>query len=581
MDRRISQQIIVAMLMFLASVVLLFDFGGEASRNKDGSKSKKIGFVENEFQNMSRRSMGDLDWSRITTDDQIYQGDLIFTNEHSVAKLNIGDTYHLTLDEMTLVKLVFNKDAPRFDLKKGSIDLTLKDPAKKVTVVVGEKEVVFSGKDSKLTIEKNENDTYKVTAVEGSFTVAENPVEKEVRAIVMNKGEILNSKESKVQRERVCVEYLSPKSLERIDLAEDSKVRFAWKSTCQENSFRVEVATDSKFKNVIRSVSLSSNEQSMFFENQPSAPLFWRVKSNLGTSVPVQSFIAIHEPKPVVIALQATPDSKAEPVLEDLAINPPVLSSSVLPERKPSNLEQTLIIDDQPNEPVSVTTESGEAASEINRFNYSLGVGLSNNRYSDGTVKVNQYSITPKISASYKTDLLNKRLRFTGNTFLTALPLNKTTVQTDPLNNPLLTDQVTMRFLGINGRACYLAPLPTNDWRLEVSAGWYFNSTLVTNGYFGYSSVNGPQLFPSLEKDFKNGSTIGSYVKYSPVSGGLAIMNIGKNFEAALGSYYLLPRKDPKALKWLVTADFSRLSLSLPNALIRSDNLTLGASLQF
>jgi hypothetical protein len=59
-------------------------------------------------------------------------------------------------------------------------------------------------------------------------------------------------------------------------------------------------------------------------------------------------------------------------------------------------------------------------------------------------------------------------------------------------------------------------------------------STLPTT--FGFQNLMGPQLFPVVRYQLKNGNSISTYFKYSPVSsGGISLNNLSGSREIAAG----------------------------------------------
>jgi hypothetical protein len=134
-----------------------------------------------------------------------------------------------------------------------------------------------------------------------------------------------------------------------------------------------------------------------------------------------------------------------------------------------------------------------------------------------------------------------------------------------------------VRILGVNARIGYVFPGIRNPWRLALYGGWYYSTMIASDESFGYRNLNGPQIFPTLRRAFGNGSALSAYLKLSPISNRLSLMNLS-NSEQAVGVSYLFP-------KWgktfAVSLDFSRLRFGLEGVEIRTSSSSLGLSMAF
>lgn len=139
------------------------------------------------------------------------------------------------------------------------------------------------------------------------------------------------------------------------------------------------------------------------------------------------------------------------------------------------------------------------------------------------------------------------------------------------------------RFLGLNLRAGTQLGVLRDPWTLSLSFGAYY-VTMLTNGTFGFRNVTGPQLYPTLRYQFKSGSSITTYFKYSPVSAGFALLNLN-NYEIALGGVFDIAHADDR-IGFGVGVDWSQLLLSISDLLgnssiARSGSFTVSALVSF
>jgi len=203
------------------------------------------------------------------------------------------------------------------------------------------------------------------------------------------------------------------------------------------------------------------------------------------------------------------------------------------------------------------------------------GLGLGYNTYNSSVVSIGQYSLIAKFGASYRNANI-QRFVLSMSTFVTALPLN-----TSPITIGAISDKVTIRYLGVNLRVGYDTPWMTGPWRLQLNFGWYYNTTFVTKNYFGYVNANGPQFFPTIEYSMEDGSAIGGYLKFSPISSGLSFLNSSLNYEVAIGANYMFPGLLFGKYKYTVSLDFAQLSMKPDAVRAYANSTSLGLGVLF
>jgi hypothetical protein len=135
------------------------------------------------------------------------------------------------------------------------------------------------------------------------------------------------------------------------------------------------------------------------------------------------------------------------------------------------------------------------------------------------------------------------------------------------------SSSVNARYLGVNTRLGYFLPPITPDLFLSFYAGYYFTTTFVTNDFFGYKNLGGPQIYPAIRKVLANGHVLSGYFKFSPVSSSFSLLTLS-NREIAGGLAYSILLEDQRSLG--VTLDYSNIKLDFNNVLMSTTSLTLG-----
>jgi hypothetical protein len=147
---------------------------------------------------------------------------------------------------------------------------------------------------------------------------------------------------------------------------------------------------------------------------------------------------------------------------------------------------------------------------------------------------------------------------------------------------PLVTPDVPWaRFLGVNLRAGYPVWGAGKPTRFKVSGGWYYTTTFVSGGLYGFAHLMGPQLYPSVEHDLSRGrGMIGGYLKYSPVRGsGFSFLPLS-NREIAVGARWSRA-PDSRGRIWSVELDVSSIAGHAQDLQVRAATASLSGSLAF
>lgn len=200
------------------------------------------------------------------------------------------------------------------------------------------------------------------------------------------------------------------------------------------------------------------------------------------------------------------------------------------------------------------------------RFSIIPALGFTMVNYSQTSVEtISELLVTPKISGQY---ILSPYWSLDANIFYTALPLSKSPS----------SDQI--QFFGVNVRAGYLIKaFSNNSWALRISGGYYFNTSFSNSQSYGYSSVNGPQFFPTLTKLLPRDQAAWLYLKYSPVFNGLSLLSLNNTEMGGGIGYSFTPLKNNAVIS--ATFDAVILQLQVVGVSVQCDSYTLGASYRF
>lgn len=198
------------------------------------------------------------------------------------------------------------------------------------------------------------------------------------------------------------------------------------------------------------------------------------------------------------------------------------------------------------------------------------GLGLSSIRVQDGRgTTYSTTTITPKLGYSTELSKRNKRWRGHASLYYTAHQLSK-------------SSEATVAFLGINARAGYQLISTRSKSGLFLYGGWFYTTMFVSTNSFGYEHLNGPQLYPVIQLNFKKGFTGYLYGKFSPITSSIDSISM-KNNEKAFGAGFGIPTKRGRTdgRKFYVTVDYSQVKVVLDKVPISTRSITAGISFGF
>jgi len=135
-----------------------------------------------------------------------------------------------------------------------------------------------------------------------------------------------------------------------------------------------------------------------------------------------------------------------------------------------------------------------------------------------------------------------------------------------------------LQFLGINGRVGYTLTPKLSRFKVRLMSGWYYLTTIST-ARIGFQNVGGPLLFPTFDYVISEQRSVGFYLKYAPMVGGVSSASLS-NAEIAGGASYSFPL-EPYLQTFHVNLDVSSLNLTVGAAAVQTTTFNLGIGTSF
>jgi hypothetical protein len=214
------------------------------------------------------------------------------------------------------------------------------------------------------------------------------------------------------------------------------------------------------------------------------------------------------------------------------------------------------------NETITIAGSDGPSRLNANRPNrWYFFPGLAISSVSTKQTEFGNYNtlaLTPKLSLNY---------RLKPGVFDLGLSAFSTTYQFSK------TTSAKANYIGLNARLGYLLPAFDSNWFLSIYGGWYYTTMVVSNRSFGYVDISGPQIYPTVRYVMENGDAISAYLKFSPVSEKLSLMNIS-NREIAGGLGYIWILENGQSFS--LNLDVSNIILSRESKTVENDSVSIG-----
>ena len=137
-----------------------------------GSEKNSIGLITYPKNDIRLKDYSHHDWRSIENSNHVANGDRVFSNKNSEAKINLHNGNNITLNENSLIKII---DQNSINIKKGIIDIEL-SPKKTFNLIIGKKSIqIKSQKNS--TIQIDHRDELNINVKKGSINIQSNKVE--------------------------------------------------------------------------------------------------------------------------------------------------------------------------------------------------------------------------------------------------------------------------------------------------------------------------------------------------------------------------------------------------------------------
>jgi hypothetical protein len=206
---------------------------------------------------------------------------------------------------------------------------------------------------------------------------------------------------------------------------------------------------------------------------------------------------------------------------------------------------------------------------KISRWRYSFGAGYTLISYRDDQdIILKQNTVTMKGGVIYRA--IDSVLDFGLSGFYNVIAMGSTSLGEKDVPTEKL------RYLGLNARATYHLIDSAAPFKVNLSGGFYWNSSV---GTLGFSNMVGPQIYPDFTYVLANGNSIYVYGKYAASISNAKSISLRDNREVAMGVHYSFPITLTNRMT--VGVDVSQLTLSIQDRWASTNTYSLSTGVSF
>ncbi|PJZ70546.1 transcriptional regulator [Leptospira perolatii] len=252
-------------------LLLLFFVGALVAHIRSGvktSNNRVVGEIKFKTRKILRKLDQEVVWEEVEVLTKIKNRDTIRTDEGSEAILVLMDgdvKTEIRLDEKSMILI---EDPYKINFVTGSISASSSGGTKQIEIASGDTKISLDQSDVKIS--KDETQALNLQVDHGKAKISSESGEQ-----TLTDNQAAELKGNSVQVKSLSLDLISPEDQTSFP-SEDSlaAVNFQWKPSQGVKSYRLEIASDPKFKNNLKSVSTQSTETGTRLN---SGFYYWRV----------------------------------------------------------------------------------------------------------------------------------------------------------------------------------------------------------------------------------------------------------------------------------------------------------------
>lgn len=300
LDRTI---LLVAIVMLFTSLGLILDEDILFSVGKrENANLEKIGSTKISENDVRRRFKTNFSWANLKQDNEVYQGDSIFTGDASQAVIVTNNNEEIIISSNSLVVINTRKDSILLNMEYGSVQGKIGKDSK-LLIASDNKITELTGSDATLKLDMQKGKRLIVNVLAGEVKLKS---DKGTQTLNKDQAAELGDKLEMIDPDKARIDLISPFANKRLRGKEVENLTFNWKSSFPFAEYEVEVSNDPQFKKVL--VKEKTGQNYFKPKNLPEGEaLYWRVKAKVAK----KNIVTSSESMTFFVATSAPPQLNA------------------------------------------------------------------------------------------------------------------------------------------------------------------------------------------------------------------------------------------------------------------------------
>lgn len=292
-DRRIL--ITALVLLLLSFFMIMNDDWVYKLTGTDTSDLEKIGDVQTVRNDVRRRHQIAFTWSPVASENQVYQGDSIFTGNDSGIVIKTVAGQEITVAPNSLVVLKTKADQISIDIGFGSVEGKV-DKGQTLRITSNNSVTELQGDGARVKVDAGDGKKLVLNVIAGEVRVQSTDGSKTLKR---NDAAEIDTTGDFETPDKKGVRILSPLANQRFRYSPDKPVEFRWKLPRKYSRMKIRVATDPNLVNALIDAKVEDDFYTAY--NLPiDVPLYWQIITEGAISEKTNFFVVGNSPVQLV-----------------------------------------------------------------------------------------------------------------------------------------------------------------------------------------------------------------------------------------------------------------------------------------
>ncbi|MEK6554364.1 MAG: hypothetical protein AABZ31_03910, partial [Bdellovibrionota bacterium] len=240
---------------------------------------EQIGEVTRIQNDVRRRHQIAFTWMPLEQENNVFQGDSIFTGNSSGALIKTKSGEEISIAANSLVVIKTRQDSVSIDIGFGSVEGKVQK-GKTLRITSNNSLTELDGSGATVKIDAGDGNKLVLNVLEGEVNVRSGGGMKTLRR---NDSTEINTPDYLNKPEKNTIQILMPLANQRFQFMQERPTEFRWRTSRAFNRMKIKVATDIAMKNTLVDAAVTENNYTAF-SLPVDTPLYWQILSDAAIS---------------------------------------------------------------------------------------------------------------------------------------------------------------------------------------------------------------------------------------------------------------------------------------------------------